>query len=356
MNHKTIQTAFFLILLVGVLVLVFFLIQPFLTPLLLAFTLAILFHPLYEWLSRVLRGKRVAALLSILAIFVIVMAPLLFFGVQVFNEGRDFYFNHLIHRETVTLVPSGVMRFVDQLPPQHQAYVADRLQALNQNFSEYAKDGLVWVLQHVGVIFSSIAHLAFTLVFTLISLYFFFTQGGAFKARLIAVSPLADRYDNAIISRLEVTVSSVIKGVLVIAVVQAVLTGIGFTLFGVPNPALWGSVAMLASLVPGFGTALITVPAILYLLLSGHVAAAIGLTLWGALFVGLIDNFLSPMIVGHGIKINTFIVLLGALGGLAFFGPVGFIAGPLILSLLFALLDIYPTLILHEHPRYHEQP
>ena len=136
-------------------------------------------------------------------------------------------------------------------------------------------------------------------------------------------------------------INSVIKGSLVIAIIQGILTGLGFTLFQVPNPALWGSIASITALIPGIGTALVLIPGILYLFFSFKIGLGFGLLAWGILAVGLIDNILGPTLVGRGTKIHPFLVLFGVLGGIQLFGPAGFIAGPLILSLLFALAEIY---------------
>ncbi len=339
MKHTTIQTAFFLVLFIGIAVIVFLLFKPFIAPLIAAFTLAVLFYPLYQKILTLLRGhKSLASLLTITIVLILVLVPLLFFGFQIFSEGKDFYLNHLVGNQPLRLIPDQVA-----------GLLGPRFGEFQDNVGGYIQQGLIWLLEHVGVIFSSITHLAFMLFITLIALYYLFKQGADFKARLIAFSPLSDHYDRTIIDKLQLAVGSVIKGVLVVAILQAILSGIGFTLFGVPNAALWGCVAMLAALIPGFGTALVMTPAVLYLVLTGHVWPAFGLALWAVLFVGLIDNFLSPLLTSRGIKIHNFLVMLSVLGGLAFFGPIGFLAGPLVLSLFFALLDIYPTLLLHEH-------
>jgi predicted PurR-regulated permease PerM len=104
---------------------------------------------------------------------------------------------------------------------------------------------------------------------------------------------------------------------------------------------VWGSIAAVAALIPGVGTALVVVPGVLYLFFTGSTGYAIGLLIWGLLAVGLIDNLLGPLVVNRGIKIHPFIILLSVLGGLTFFGLVGFILGPLIIAFLFALLEIY---------------
>lgn len=337
MNHKIIQTVFFLLLLVGAVVLTVLLVKPFLSALVLAFTLAILFRPLFRYINRGIRDHRsIAAFLTILVILIVVLTPLTFLGIRVFNEGRDFYFS---------ISDEDVLKLAEYLPESFQARAAD----LSRNLSQYLQQGLVWFLQHVGAIFSSIAGMVFTLFISLIGTYYLLKQGAEFKARLINFSPLSDQFDREIMDRLQRAVSSVIRGVLVVAIVQALLAGIGFAIFGVPNPVLWGTLAMIAALIPGIGTALVMVPAIIYLLATGHLAAGIGLAIWAVLAVGLIDNFLSPLLVGRAAKIHSFFILLSVLGGLALYGPIGFLLGPLIVSFLFALLDIYPILILKNH-------
>jgi predicted PurR-regulated permease PerM len=106
---------------------------------------------------------------------------------------------------------------------------------------------------------------------------------------------------------------------------------------------LWGSFAVVAALIPGFGTALVIVPGVIYLFFASTTLHAIGLLIWGILGVGLIDNYLGPLLVNRGVHIHPFLILLSVMGGLVFFGPIGFIAGPLLVALLFALLEIYKT-------------
>ena len=109
------------------------------------------------------------------------------------------------------------------------------------------------------------------------------------------------------------------------------------------KPVRWGAAAMLAALIPAVGVALVFVPAVVYLFYVGGALAAGGLLIFGV-FVGVVDNLLAPVLFERGLRIHPLLILLSILGGLAFFGPVGFLAGPVALSLLFALLDIYPLL------------
>jgi predicted PurR-regulated permease PerM len=136
-----------------------------------------------------------------------------------------------------------------------------------------------------------------------------------------------------------------VRGHLVIGILQGLVVGFGFFIFGVPSPVIWGVAAAVASLIPMIGTSLVIIPGILILLLAGSLVQAIGLLIWGIFAVGLIDDLLGPYLIERGIKIHPFLILLSALGGIALLGPVGFLAGPVILALLFALLDLYPTIV-----------
>jgi predicted PurR-regulated permease PerM len=126
-----------------------------------------------------------------------------------------------------------------------------------------------------------------------------------------------------------------------VALIQGVVMGIGLWIFNVPNPALWGVVAAVASLLPMIGTALVSVPAIIFLFATGSTASSLGLLVWSVVAVGMIDNFLSPIIVGKKIHLPSIIILFSVLGGISLLGPVGILIGPLTVSLLYTLISIY---------------
>ena len=177
----------------------------------------------------------------------------------------------------------------------------------------------------------------------LFALFYLLRDGRKLKNDIVMLSPLADNYDEKIFLKLRQAIRSIVLGSLVVGLVQGILTGIGFYLFGVPNPALWGSFAVIAALIPGIGTSLVIVPGIIYLFFVTSHLQALGMFIWGLVAVGLVDNFLGPMLVNRGVRVHPFLILLSVIGGLAYFGPIGFIAGPLVVALLVALLEIYKS-------------
>ncbi len=214
-----------------------------------------------------------------------------------------------------------------------------------QGAVEYVSASFV---NNLGKIFSGTASIVLGLFLFVISLFYILRDGHNFRKSIIELSPLADAYDKQIIERLERAVNSVVRGSFTISLVQGTLAGIGFAIFGVPNAVLWGTVAAVGALLPGLGTGLVILPALIYLVATGSLASAIGLGIWGVVIVGLVDNLLLPMVVGRGFTVHPVFVLFSIIGGILFFGPVGIFLGPLIIALLFALLEIYKLIILDD--------
>jgi predicted PurR-regulated permease PerM len=137
------------------------------------------------------------------------------------------------------------------------------------------------------------------------------------------------------------SINRIFRGTFVIAIVQGVLSWIGLSIFGIPSPALWGVVAGLASLVPTLGTSIVFIPAILFLFFSGMQLQALGLLIWAALLVGMIDNVLAPYLISKREEVPPLFILFAILGGISVMGGIGIVIGPLVLSLLYTLVSIY---------------
>ncbi len=344
MENKT-QHYFFLVILVGIGVLTFFIFYPYLTSLLLALVFSVMFRPLHRWVSRIFsRGNQensFSTFITLIILAALVITPLIFLGKQIYVESESLYTSLTDEGQrssiiiTLNNLSQSLSTKFDNLFP---AYNFDSL-----NVTVYIQNFLEWSFANLDTIFSSVTKLAFEIFIMLFALFYLLRDGGKFKKSLIALSPLADKYDDRIVLKLKQAIKSVVAGSLVVSVIQGILTGIGFWIFGVPNPALWGSFAVVAALIPGFGTSLVLLPGIIYLFFTLPHLHALGLLIWGIIAVSLIDNYLGPMLINRGVQIHPFVILLAVMGGLVFFGPIGFIAGPLVVALLAALLEIYKT-------------
>lgn len=336
MNHQKSELYFLLVLLAGIFVLAFLIFNPFLYALILAIVFATIFQPLHKKILVMTRERKgLAALLATISVLIVVVAPLTFLGIQIFQEASGLY-SSLVENSGATDLSRGIGGYLQSLVRFSPVPIETSF-----DINQYLKQGLSWLLQHLGPLFANVAKAIVGVFIFLVALYYLFKDGRKLKAMVVALSPLQDIHDETIFNKLSLAVNSVIKGSLAVALVQGTLTAIGFFIFGVPNATLWGSVAAITALIPGIGTALVLLPAILYLYFSGATLFAIGLLVWGVVAVGLVDNFLGPKLVERGMRLHPFLILLSILGGMGFFGPLGFLLGPLVLSLLFALLEIY---------------
>lgn len=331
-----VQMYFFAVMFIAVLLLAFFVFLPFLIPLTIAATFAVLFYPLYRrFLVLTHQSERVSALLTVFTAVVVLLVPFLIIGSIVFQEAAQF-----IERG----IQNGTQNSFASFAPQIEHIVRPLMPEFSFDVHEYAKYIASWIVEHVGAIFSGIVQFTVNLFIILLAFYYFLRNGKELIRTFIELSPLPDVHDTAILTTLQNAMYSVVSGSLMVSAIQGFVAGVGFALFGVPNPALFGSFAALSALIPAVGTSLVVVPAIFYLFFIGSTQNAIGLIIWGACAVGLIDNFLGPMLMKRGLRVHTFPVLLAVLGGLRFFGAFGFLLGPLVLALCIAMLEIYRSL------------
>lgn len=315
--------------------LIFFIFRPFLYSLILAAIVAIASWPLYEKIVRLLpRYPAAASFLTTFLIFVFILPLMFFLGMQIFREAQTLYLSLTQQdgKETFLKLLGTAAQRIKELFPQTKAISFD--------LDQYLMQAINWIIHNTGVVFTNFAAwLAESFVFV-IALYYFLKDWKRLKKILMTVSPFTRDETEIILKKLSLAVNSVVKGNLALALIQGIVAALGFTIFGLPNPLLWGTITAVSALVPAVGTSLVLIPAIFYLYLNGKTINSLGLMIWALLAVGLIDNFLGPKLVGRGMRLHPLLVILAVWGGISFFGPIGFLLGPLCLALLLALFDI----------------
>lgn len=332
--HEKIQWYFFGGVLAIVGVLSFFIFQPFFTSIALAIFLALLFRPWYKKFLHLFRNRdRLAATTTVFAALLGIVTPLFFISRQLFIESQNVY--QQLRGAQFTIAEQSLQSFEKHL----RTYIPD----FTLNVTPYIESVVGWVSSQLGGFVFGTLEGIFSAILILFLFYYFLRNGERITAEMVKLSPLPDAFDNEIVATIKRTIDSVLRGTMLIAIIQGVLVGVGLWIFDVPNPVIWGSIGALSALVPGVGTSLVLIPATLFLIFSDRIGLAFGLAIWGAVVVGLVDNFLIPLLYGKTIHIHPVFVLLAVLGGLSFFGFLGFIFGPIILSLLLVLLNMYRT-------------
>lgn len=345
MTSVRIQQYFFFAVLIAAGAVGVMMLLPFFTPLLIALVLSVIFYPLHkkisEFFSKGNTQNSFSALISLVIVLFIVLIPLLLVGAQVSIEAKGVY-QRLSSGTSQIIVLDKINEVIFNVSSKFLSNPEETTLS-TLDISNYVEQTLRSAFTRIDSIFSGAAKIFFDIFILILAMFYFFRDGENLKKHLIFLSPLGDSDDKKIFNKLQISINSIIRGTLLVAIIQGILSSLGFLISGVPNPVLWGSVAVIAALIPGIGTALVLIPAIIYLFVVGNISGGIILAIWSFLAVGLIDNFLTPKLIGKSIGIHPFLILLSVIGGLSIFGPVGFIAGPLVVSFLFSLIDIYKT-------------
>ena len=340
MRLDTLRPYFLLAILLGALALVVLVLMPFLAPLALAAIFAVVLRPIFNnILLYVGHSRSLAGLATLLVALVCILVPLGLVTTQIVVEARDLYAT-LTGGEgfavTQSLLEQGVAavsQFVPGITLNAESIIAE--------LDTYARAALQVIIGHLGGLLSSATGFLLNLFIFFIALYYLLKEGPALKRAIVKLSPLYDTDDEFVFKKLELAINSVVRGSLLIALIQGVLATAGYLLFGVPNAVLWGTTTAIAALIPGVGTALVMGPVVIYLFVTGAMGQALGLLVWGTVAVGLIDNLLGPKLIGRGAQLHPLLILLSVLGGLALFGPAGLFLGPLSVSLFLAILSIH---------------
>jgi predicted PurR-regulated permease PerM len=338
--HMTIEKWFFLLITTFIIYLFWQVLEPFILVLLLAGVVAIILSPIEHRLRKLLKRPRLSAAILSLCVFFLIFIPLLITLVIMATQASELVQISLANPNWLEQIDPATSPLVQTLPQ----FVQDEIIALN--VSEIGKSIASWAFNNIGNIFSSTTKLILNTFIFFLCLYYLLVDRKKLYDEALVLSPLEDTIDSKILKRIVSTVRSVVFGILILAIIQGILAGIGMTIFGVPGALIWGTLTIVAAMVPLVGTGLVMIPAILYLFFTGSTGAAIGLLIWSVAFVSTADNYIGPYLISGTTHMHSFLVLLVVLGGITTFGPMGIIAGPTILAALLALIELYKSGIL----------
>ena len=185
------------------------------------------------------------------------------------------------------------------------------------------------------------ANFLFMLFVLLYTMFFFLMDGDRLLAKILYYLPLEDRDERRMLDKFTSVTRATLKGTAVIGLLQGALAGTAFWAVDIPSAVFWGTVMAVLSIIPGIGTGLVWAPAALILAASGSWIKAAVLAAFCGLVVGSVDNFLRPRLVGKDTQMHELMILFSTLGGIAMFGILGVIIGPIIAALFVTVWEIY---------------
>lgn len=331
---------FFLLLMAASAVLLVWVLYPMLNELLLAAVLAGLLWPLRQWLSRRLGGRsNLASGILTVGVILLVLGPLAALVTTVIRDGSDGirFVSNALHSPDVAAL-------VDSLPETARAPVTNAIAQLPRDLGDVVDQVDVKgtdAAAAVGAAVAATGSIAFSAALMVIALFFLLARGPELVGWLDGVSPLRRGQTLELLDMIKKVSIAVMVSTVITAAVQAAAAMVGYLIAQVPNPIFFGSVTFLVALIPAIGAAAVCLLAALLLFVTGHPYMAIFLAAWGVIVVGLADNLVKPLLIKRGMELHGAVVFFSLIGGLAAFGPIGLVIGPIVVALFLALLRMY---------------
>lgn len=338
-----------LIALAAITVLAFLVFKPFILVFSVAACVALLLAPIQRRLTRAFRGRKGLASMTIVVVTTLVLLVPVLTSVFLLTHQATVFLEWVTSNPV--LGPADLQSFWEQLPQRYPtleewiAYVQVQVTPAFAGGVAQVAGGANVLLQ--GIL-SRVTRAAIDLGLFLLMLFFLLRDGGRLKEELRPISPFSSEQESQIFEHLEKTIMGALQAVVVVPVAQGILAGIGFMIFGVPSPLLWGTAVILAATVPLVGSPLGWVPACVYLFLHGQVGPAVGLAVYCTVVVSGSDNVVKPLLLRGAARIHPLLGFLSIIGGVLAFGIFGFLIGPVILSLVLSAIRIYRLDILRK--------
>ncbi len=349
-NSRDYMKYVFIFLFASIIYLSYLIISPFVSAILTSAVIAYIFYPLYEWLNGKIKKDGLSALIVSFVLILLLVAPSILMLSTMAKESQFIYV-----RSKQIFITGDI--FSIGCAPEDTGFVC----AVSNRLGEFIRQPSVrfHMEESIGRVTTGIAKSASDFVFSIPAIilnlfivffttFYLFRDGKEIVKKAKNLLPLKSHHKKRIFHRLDEATYAIIYGSIIVALIQGAAGALGFFLIGISSPIIWGLIMAILALIPFIGTALVWLPISILLIAQGTITSSsstilrgIGLLVYGALFISTIDNIIKPHIIGKKANIHPVLVLLGVLGGLALFGFIGFIVGPLILAITATLFDIY---------------
>lgn len=342
MRFKGLTKGFFILILLVVTLAFFDIMTPYYSAILWAAILAVIFQPLKNRLRDRIAGRNgIASLLTVLIICLIVFTPLAIILSSLAFEANTVYSKL---QDNNTQFPVVVADLVAHLPSWAQQFLADHdlnnATQIQQQLSQVALKSGQYLAGSAFLISKSTFSFTISFGVMLYLLFFLLKDGPYIVNQALESLPLSRYVKHHLFAKFAGVSRATVKGTVVIGALQGLLGGIGFWFVGIDGSVLWGALMAFLSLIPAVGSAIIWVPAAIFLFATSQLWQGFFIVGFFVIVVGLVDNLLRPVLVGKDTKMPDYLVLISTLGGLEIYGINGFVIGPLIAALFLACWNL----------------
>jgi predicted PurR-regulated permease PerM len=341
-NGDRFRRAFVLLLVLGVSAAFLWMVWAFVMTVVLAAILAGLFYPVYRRLLP-LTGQRgwIAALVTVLLVLILIVVPLALVLGLVAGEALRLSQAVAPRFQEVVSHPNQLPTLLEKLPfyeyiAPYRAQIISRAGELVGNLGRFA-------VASISATTAGTASAILQFFILLYTLFFLLIDGPALLRKITSYLPLRENEKELVLDKFVSVTRATLRGTLVIGIIQGTLGGLSFWAAGIDGALFWGTMMVVLSVLPVVGGALVWVPAVIAMAIMGQWQAALGVALFNALIVGSIDNLLRPRLVGRDTELHDLMILFSTLGGIAAFGPMGFIIGPILAAVFVVAWEIFGT-------------
>lgn len=303
-------------------------VRPFLGYILASVLLAFLLHPVHRRTRNYL-GDSISSISVVVLSILVAIIPLILASAAVINDASDV--GESLNR-TEAINTTAIELRVEDLTGR-SIDIEEATEGAIDRFTSLAFGNFSRIINLVGNMF-----IGFTLMIFLA--YYMLKDGDRFVDWLKDLTPVSKQIQDDLYEQISRSTWAVLKGHVLVAVIQGVVAGVGLAVVGIPNVVFWTFVMIMLGFIPIIGTAGVWVPAVFYLFLMGETNSAVFLALYGTLMVGLVDNIVRPLAVDRSANIHPAVIIIGVLGGLHIFGAIGLFIGPVVLGALKAILVV----------------
>jgi predicted PurR-regulated permease PerM len=334
------RRGFLLALVVGITAAFIFVVKDFLMTVFVAAIFSGLTHPVYRRLRKAFGGRKaLASVVTLLIIVLLIVGPLVTVLTIVTGEAVRLTDNVTPWVQQMVEEPTSLNAYLDRIPGI--ARIEPYRETLLTKAGEAAGSlGKVIVSSLSSTTRGTLA-LIVDFFMMLYAMFFFLIDGRRYLDTILRYLPLRESEQNEMLQRFVSVTRATLKGTLLIGIVQGTLGGVMFAILGISGAVLWGLLMIVLSVLPLIGGALVWVPAAIILALQGAWIKALILTAFCSLVIGSIDNVMRPRLVGHDTQMSDLLILFSTLGGIAAFGAIGFIIGPIIAALFVTIWEIF---------------
>ena len=316
-------------------------ISPFLVPISWAAVFSIVFYPVYAFISKHIKVKSIASSITVFLVVVMIVGPIIYASFLLVAELRKVG-EYTSAAEGSELIKTLIWKIKSS--PQYESVSSlvgeQNMPTVEQIMANLANLGK-GLAEKLSVKVTNLLSVGIDFLFMTFTIFFLFRDGPGFLNKVRDYMPFSEEQKSRLAKQVKDMVASTVYGGVTVAIIQGFLGGLAFYVIGFTSPVLWGIMMSIVSFIPLLGTLGVWGPAAIYLLIRGEYLTGVGLIFYGTFVIGLVDNFLRPLLIGSRTKMPTIIIFFSVLGGIEAFGIIGLIMGPLIMAVFISVFEIF---------------